>query len=287
MLSGLHETKRDVSVIYLSWLPYGTEFLSKFIESYKKHPSGFNHKLYIILNGVGISDSKSKFYDLIQNNLPDAEVLELDNGQDIDAYFYAAAKVKSDILFFLNSFSEFQTADWLNKYMTAFDKSIGLLGTTASCQSLYSTALLETKKTLNNFRSLFQIRNLKMLLKALFYWRLLFSAFPNPHIRTTGWMIRRNDMMKVAKKDMKRKFNAYLFESGKNSLTNQIIRLGYEVAIIGKNGNVYTMEKWRESNTFWMQNQENVMITDNQTALYHNAEPSYKRYLNLLAWGDQ
>ena len=124
-----------------------------------------------------------------------------------------------------------------------------------------------------------------MYLKAMFYWRFLISPFPNPHVRTNAFMVRRKDFIELSRGAMKRKFQAYLFESGRRSLSNKIIKKGLEIAVVGKNGKRYSPQQWKESNTFWIGEQENLLISDNQTELYDKAELYYKKYLSFIAWG--
>ena len=50
-------------------------------------------------------------------------------------------------------------------------------------------------------------------------------------------------------------------------------------------GKGYDISHWKESRTFWIAEQENLLISDNQTALYHNADSSYRKILSNNAWG--
>ena len=78
---------------------------------------------------------------------------------------------------------------------------------------------------------------------------------------------------------------SYKFESGKNSLTSQIINKDKKVIVVGKDGIGYDKEHWDSSNTFWISEQENLLISDNQTRAYVNGDSEKKSYFSRIAWG--
>lgn len=78
---------------------------------------------------------------------------------------------------------------------------------------------------------------------------------------------------------------AYVLESGKTSITNQVLRKGLKVLIVDCNGNAWMKEQWGESAVFWQGNQVNLLIADNQTRLYDKADILNKRNMTRLAWG--
>ena len=69
-------------------------------------------------------------------------------------------------------------------------------------------------------------------------------------------------------------------------MTNQILKTKKSAIVIGHDGISYATDQWKKSNTFWISQQENLMITDNQTALFENADPAQKHYLTKIAWGE-
>lgn len=78
---------------------------------------------------------------------------------------------------------------------------------------------------------------------------------------------------------------AYKFESGKKGLTRQILDMGKEVLVVGKDGAGYKMGLWNRSKTFWQDDQENLLVADNQTRSYQNGTMEQRRYLSIMAWG--
>ena len=79
---------------------------------------------------------------------------------------------------------------------------------------------------------------------------------------------------------------AYALESGKNSITNQVLRNGLKTLIVDRRGHAYLKEQWPESNIFWCGNQVNLLIADNQTRLYDKVDSKNKRKMTCLAWGE-
>ena len=68
-------------------------------------------------------------------------------------------------------------------------------------------------------------------------------------------------------------------------MTSQLVKKGLSVLVVGRDGRKYPVEEWKQSNTFWINDQQNLMVSDNQTELYRNAAPAYKNYLTYIAWG--
>ena len=80
--------------------------------------------------------------------------------------------------------------------------------------------------------------------------------------------------------------DAYKCESGRRSITNQIIKSGKTILVIGKDGKAYEKEDWWKSNTFWRGSQQNLLISDNQTRAYAESEQRQKMIYSYYAWGE-
>jgi len=81
------------------------------------------------------------------------------------------------------------------------------------------------------------------------------------------------------------KRGAYLFENGKNSLTQRILRMNLEVLLVGRDGHSYRKEEWSRSKTFRLDNQQNLLVADNQTRQYDQADLETRKHLTRAAWG--
>src|SRR5262249_17799329 len=112
-----------------------------------------------------------------------------------------------------------------------------------------------------------------------------FHPFPNHHLRTNGFMIERDTMLQVWPRLITTKRGAYLFENGKNSLTQRILRLHRNVLVVGRNGQIYEKEAWARSGTFRNHGQDNLLIADNQTRQFDHADEKLRKYLELVTWG--
>jgi len=281
------EQRPGVAVVYLSWLPYGIAYLDRFLASYRAHTAGLPHRLYILFNGTALSPDLEAFR--ARAAAVDHVELELASGQDIDAYFFAAAQVKEERILFLNTYSQFTSGNWLKKFDGIYTsgEKIGLVGATASHQSLYSTVFQQSKGWEGSKGFTHNFRKYKLFIKALFYWRLLIPPFPNLHVRTNAFFIARELFLSLKHKKLSRKFDAYLFESGRQSLTRQVLAKGYEARVVDANGQGYALSGARASRTFWMGEQEGALVTDNQTELYAGADEAYRQYLRRISWGDE
>jgi hypothetical protein len=85
---------------------------------------------------------------------------------------------------------------------------------------------------------------------------------------------------------MHRKMDVHRFESGKKSLTRQVLQMHLSVLVVGKNGVGYEKEDWNVSGTFRQGNQDNLLIGDNQTNTYLNGSPELRKELSRHAWGE-
>ena len=86
-------------------------------------------------------------------------------------------------------------------------------------------------------------------------------------------------------KPIQTKFRAYLFENGRNSITNYFIKKGLKALVVDRNGNTYNIQDWPQSKTFWIEEQQNLLVTDNQTTIYQDADKHSRRSMTKLAWG--
>jgi hypothetical protein len=112
-----------------------------------------------------------------------------------------------------------------------------------------------------------------------------FHPFPNPHIRTNGFMIERTTMLDLRFDGERTKMDSLRFESGKAGMTRQILGRGLEALIVGRDGRGYEPDEWYESRTFRSGEQENLLIGDNRTRQYADGDESFRAFLRQLAWG--
>jgi hypothetical protein len=215
----------NIAVVYLDRFKNGPMPWVTFKSSYDQNPAGVDHTLIPIRKGVGGHVS--------------------DMGYDLGAYRFAARRLEDYTHFlFLNSFSEILCPYWLLRFAQAFTPGVGIVGATASQETFRNESKPPLRRTIGN---------------------LFFGPYPNPHIRTTGFMIRRDVMLEIWPSCFLSKYSCYIFESGKNGLTRRIEKLGLLPLVVGRNGQTYTMRELDYANVFRQGMQENLIISDNKT----------------------
>ena len=277
----------NITVFYNLWLPYDILPFKSFLTSYNSYNAGISHQLIIIFKDCKEKDITPYLALLTHYSIPFKSIY-FNGGYDIDAYFFAANSFEADYLFFFNTNSVIQTNNWLLKMYKAIvgKPKIGICSATGSWMSYRSAVFTQNSWKYNSEQSLIiNFRKYKLLFKALLYYPFLFKAFPNPHIRTNAFMIKRELLLKVNFKPIKTKMQAYLFESVRRSISNQIIDLGYEIRIVDKNGISIAVKEWSDTEIFWNKTQKDLMVSDNQTEKYIKATNDEKNLYTRLAWG--
>lgn len=279
----------DIAVIYLFWVPYGKQHLNDFIESYLQHEAGYDHKLIIVFNGTKYADeSEIDAYVawLGKLGIQNLNFLYFEQGFDIDIYKKAAKNTSSDFFLFLNTYSRIKSSYWLNHYCNNFKSSTGIIGATASLASYYSSVKEQTIYELKqHVPVLLKYKKIKYLIKLYITQRTNFRKFPAPHIRTNAFFISKKIFLRIEGDVFRNKMDTYHFENGKNSLTSQVLKLGLDCLVIDKNGKSFQQSEWMRSKTFWVNNQEGLLIEDNQTIKYQEASTELKKLYTRIAWG--
>ena len=278
-----------ISVIYLSYIPFGISHLADFVNSYNMFEAGCPHSLVIVFKGMINQDQVIPYLNLLEQSRVNFSTLYYaGDGIDLDAYFWAAGQLEDQHLYFLNTNSILRADNWLEYYVHNFSDCTGMISATASYQSYYSTVFGNNKMAWE-FKNDFMVnfRKYKLFLKALLFWRFHFKPFPNPHIRTNAFMVRKKDFLESYRGPVNTKFNAYRYESGRNSITSYFLKKGLKVLVVDKYGRTYGPEQWAASSTFRIRQQENLLVADNQTRIYELADEENKRSMTKLSWGDQ
>jgi len=322
---------RDIAVIYLFRFAEGESPVSRFLESYRKHPAGIDHDFYVVFKGfpdqATLAAGRALFADV------SFTPIELDDsGYDIGSYLNAAKIVLNSHLIFLNTFSQIRGKDWLRHFdCTLRIPNVGLVGATGSWQantSGYEAAIanllryewrwpiarilsqrwvgrlglnqaIQRRIALrkNNSPLLVALARIihrpgpKLTVKGLFlapfdYVQKFYQygRFPNPHIRTNAFMIERKKFLSLKFPAFVSKQDVYRFESGRRSLTRQILASGLKPVVVGRDGTMYEISEWRSSSTFWTNEQDNLIIADNRTVDYAQGERSFRTKLENFAW---
>ena len=280
-----------IGVVHLVREQNGLAPLQRFLDSYRKEPPGVSHDLILVFKGFARKRLPREYEKLLVSVRHDRLFVQ-DSGYDISSYFIAARSLQYTYLCFLNSFSVILTPEWLLKlYSHAAEDQVGIVGATGSYQSIYSDVdLAKFEKVRRPFMRrvllrFFPFLSLVRLRVLLLIYRKLFDPFPNYHIRTNGFMMRRDTLLRVRRPRLWSKLDAYVFESGKSGLTKQILGMGKSCLVIGRDGKSYSRAEWHRSNTFWQAHQENLLIADNQTNLYQHGSVEVRTGYSNHAWG--
>lgn len=268
-----------IEVVYLIRWSNPIDLTRRFAESYLSFPAGIEHRLTLICKGFQSQKQIDEHRSQFDGTAP--FVIEMpDVGYDIGAYRFAVDQSNQDLYCFLNSYSVICAPRWLESFSDcALDPRVGLVGATASYESPFSEVMarLAARRP-----SLGMLRH--GIPGAIKQW-LYFPPFPNPHIRTNAFMMRRSVLQRVMWPRSPSRRAALRFEAGRQSLTRQVQKMHLEVVVVGCDGRHYPISQWPSSCTFRQNGQHNVLVADNRTIEYNTATPERRRQLAINAWG--
>ncbi len=285
--------KVNLTLVYLSYIPFGTDYLKRFLKSYYKYPAGIEHKLVILFNGHKSINQIDSFLTLLNDFDVKYEYLISPEQYDIASYFFAARNINTNYIAFINTYSEILHENWLNHlYQNLVKDGVGCVSATASWSDF--THNDEYKNIINNHpNTFFKLNNLKKVI----FFRFNFYPCVRPHLRTNSFMINRILFLSLKFNLVKplffnfffnysgSKLKSLCFEHGNDGMTNQIIKLGLRPLVVNKFGIGFEIDQWKDSKTFWYENQQNLLVSDNQTRKYDNASLAEKKRFSYSAWG--
>jgi hypothetical protein len=249
-----------VAVVHLVWAPLGVERLHRFVDSYRAHPAGQEHRLIVLYNGVAPGSTMDQWHEALRDIHHD-ELLLTSRMLDLAAYREALTASDAAVYCFLNSYSEPLVADWLRLLVGHLnDATVAAVGASGSYESIRTTS-----NPLTRFR------------------KRGFPEFPNPHLRTNAFAARREQLMRVRWPTMRSKMDARRFESGAESLSRQLQGSG-RIVVAGRDGCAYDVDRWQDSNTFRWGDEANLLVSDNRTREYLAAPQEQREDLERRAW---
>lgn len=256
--------QEEVTVCHLVWAPLGVGPLEGFVRSYLEHRAGLAHRLVVILNGFdGPGDVRLAELEPALARLECERVFTPEPLLDLAAYRHAAQQLGGRRICFVNSYSKLLAADWLAMLAAPLDDPA--VGLTATCGSYESARSQARPWALSRYRD--------------------FAPFPNPHVRTNGFMIERTLLLELEWPRLDTRLATLRFESGARSISRQVWERGLEIVVVGRDGVAHPPARWRESATFRSAGQRNLLIADNRTAQYAAADAGLRVRLERMAWG--
>ncbi len=270
----------DLAVLFLArGVDGGRSAAEAFFDSYRDHPAGCQHSLVVLVKGweglEGLSDVMrwTAAFRGRTVSLPD-------DGFDIGAYFRALPEIHEEWLCMLNTFCRIRADDWLRLLQVAArGERVGAAGATGSWESISHGVLAERPRRRWKSRA----RQLARLVR----YAALFPAYPNPHLRSTAFLTRRDlfSAFAQARRVPREKEQAHRLESGRRGFSQFLHRRGLELVIAGADGRIYRSPSWRASGTFRIPGHPNLLIHDNQTRGFDSADRATQNALHRAAWG--
>jgi hypothetical protein len=287
----------DLAVVYLARPAHGVEVFRRFVSAYRAQPAGVPHDLVVILKGFDADPGARAAYLELLTGLAYKTVEVADVRFDFGSYFSVAPGLEHEFIGFFNSHSEPLVAGWLahlDRHARA--AGVGLAGASASYQS-HRTSFLESPSVGLEHMVPWPLRRLTRALPRTFTGPIArrfpypplpyreFAPYPNPHLRTNAFVVRRRLFVGLRDNPLREKWDAYRLESGPDSITRQVQRLGLKPVVVGGNGVAYDLPDWPHSFTFCNGNQDNVLVADNHTRQYAAADPAARARLARVTWG--
>jgi len=266
--------KKKILVSYICTPYVDYNIFYKFIKNYKKYSPGINHRLLICFKNL--DKGKIEYLKSKIKNLNYIEFIDISNGNDWDfmSFYRIAKKYKDYLILFLNNQSFPIKKNWL-LLMCSNYKNKRILGATGSYESISSRGFLRNYNE-NIFSYIYRV------IKYLIY----FPLFPNPHIRTTAFMMLAKDYIKYKfEKNYYRKYDNWKTESGRNSITNFFKKRGFEILLINSDGKAFSEKDWKFSETYCYKNQTKLIISDKRTRKYENFSIKDKKIKTKIVWG--
>lgn len=227
----------------------------RFLASYQAHAAGCPHVPHVILKGfsdqVELASAERRF----RGEGFQVHRLE-DDGFDITAYARWAKLFEDAYICLFNTHSEILADNWLLKFLlNLLNNDISMVSATASFESLRPLSSQ-------------------------------FPPFPNIHLRSNAFCLKRSLFLDCTENlKIFEKMDAFLFESGPDGITRQILKGGGHVAVVGKDGRAYGPRWWPFSQTFRQGTQANLLVGDNVTRTYDEATRNSKVAWAGRSWG--
>jgi hypothetical protein len=286
-------TTQNLCVVHLVRHANGWEPFDRFMRSYEENQADVPHDLVAACKGFPNHEVPLPFRERLAAHGGTFLALD-DQGFDIGSYWAAARALDYESFCFLNSFSLILDPGWLAKMVQKHDPQVGIIGASGSWGTnrsgfgrLLPALLLPPGGTAPPPfpPRRMSARDRAWLVKEYLHSARSFPSFPNPHIRTNAFLMRRDLMMHIQVGELSAKWDALAFESGRNSLTRQVLRQGLQALVVGRDGRGFPPQAWEESHTFRSGDQANLLVADNRTLEWAAAPSQIKERQVVEAWG--
>ena len=265
--------KKKVIIAYLLTKFDCINNLQNFIKNFKKFKPDHPHKLLICYKLIKVNQVKK--LRKVSREVNHIEFIDQNKKNDFDfgSYGRIAKKYPNYPIFFSLGHSYPVSKSWLKKIMKNFKKKT-IIGTSASYESLLSSFLKKKK-----FKLLFNLFNYSFLKNE-------FPIFPNPHLRTTNFLLYGKDYLKFNKNRIyKNKKDAWKSESGKSGLTNFFLKKDYNVILVNSKGKSFNAEDFKKGETYCYKEQSKQLFSDKHSRKYSKLSNNIKKKVMKKVWG--
>ena len=228
------------------YVPFKT-FLA-FVKNYQKYNANYKHKLIICfknLSKIELKKFKKKLSKISYIEFIDNPKI---NDFDIGSYYRIAKKYKNSIFLFMNGHTYPVKKNWLSLMMKHY-KSNRIVASSCSKQSLRDLP--------------FNIRN--NFLKNIYFRFILMLNFPkspNPHLRSSGFLISSKNLLLYPFKEIKSKIDTNIIESGRKNMYNFYKNNKIKTLLVNSDGDVFEENDWHNSRTYPWQYQNKIIFSD-------------------------
>ena len=236
-----------VGLVHLVRAANGVDALRRFCDAYRVTIGQRAHELIFLCKGDGAVEQAA---EVATDLTPRIHVVP-DVGFDLGSYARLVPTLDHEILCFAHSWSRPQVSGWLDVLIDPLeDPRVGIVGATGSFEAVPS-----------------------------------YTTFPNPHIRTNAFALRRELFLELALPEPTNKYEAVLLEAGLNGITHQILSRGLRALVVGQDRTPRDVIDARSARVYRSGGQRNLLVADNMTDLYERSDPTFRAYMETLAWG--
>ena len=262
-----------ILVSYLFTKFDSNDAILKFLKNYSRYKSGVKHKLLIcfkLLDKQKIISLRSLLKNFNYIEFIDPSSL---NDYDFGSYKRIAQKYPKYKIFFICGHSYPVVNNWLKKILKYYKKN-SLVGSNGSYESILSS--LKIKKFYKFYKYIFNYVN--------YFFK--FNSFPNPHIRTNAFLIKGKDFLIFTRNRIfNTKEDAWVAESGKNSLTNFFKNKNFNIFIINSDGAKFDISSFHKSETYCYKRSSKSLISDKHLRKYSLLKTKEKLIFQQKVWG--
>lgn len=292
----------------------GPQALRHFAQALRRHDPGIDYRLVLAMKGF-TSSAEVRTHLAEAADLAPHTLFFPDVGFDVGVFLAAAAQLRHGRYCFMNSWARPLRDGWLAKLSSALgEPDVGMVGPTGSWGSMrswltYSLGLpsgyrgvlpppREGRRQLAETELALRpevpdvspgvLRRRLRLLQQAPELLLGFPSFPSAHLRTPIFMIthavlRRVELFEISNN----RIDTWALESGSESLTRQVQRMGLRVLVVDAEGTSYEPGEWPASNTYRQGDQQGLLVGDRRTLEYHRGDLAQRRLMARFCWGEQ